>query len=47
MRQSQQKPSAFLVYWNVQEASMANIVDPEQTADRSSLFWVHAVYLYT
>ena len=32
MRQSQQKPSAFLVCWNVYEASMANNVDPEQTA---------------
>ena len=32
MRQSQQKSSAFLVCWNVQEASMANSVDPDQTA---------------
>ena len=32
MRQSQQKSSAFLVCWNVKEASMANSVDPEQTA---------------
>ena len=26
---------------------MANIVDPDQTAHRSSLFWVHAVCFYT
>ena len=32
MRQSQQKSSAFLVCWNVWEASMANSVDPDQTA---------------
>ena len=32
MRQSQEKSSAFLVCWNVQEASMANSVDPGQTA---------------
>ena len=32
MRQSQQKSPAFLVCWNVKEASMANIVDPDQTA---------------
>ena len=32
MRQSQQKSSAFLVCWNVKEASMANSVDPDQTA---------------
>ena len=32
MRQSQQKPSAFLVCWNVKEASKANSVDPDQTA---------------
>ena len=32
MRQSQQKLSAFLVCWNVLEASMANSVDPDQTA---------------
>ena len=31
-RQSQQKSSAFLVCWNVLEASMANSVDPDQTA---------------
>ena len=32
MRQSQKKLSAFLVCWNVYEASMANSVDPDQTA---------------
>ena len=32
MRQSQQKSSAFLVCWNVYEASMANSVNPDQTA---------------
>ena len=32
MRQSQQKSSAFLVCLNVYEASMANSVDPDQTA---------------
>ena len=32
MRQSQQKLSAFLVCCNVYEASMANSVDPDQTA---------------
>ena len=47
MRQSQQKSSAFLVCWNVYEASMANSVDPDQTAPRSSLFWIHAVCFYT
>ena len=26
---------------------MANSVDPEQTAQRSSLFRVHAVFMYT
>ena len=30
--QSQQKSSAFLVCLNVKEASMANSVDPDQTA---------------
>ena len=44
MRQSQQKSSAFLVCLNVYEASMANSVDPDQTApigadcSRSTLF---------
>ena len=33
MLQSQQKSSAFLVCWNVLEASRANSVDPDQTAD--------------
>ena len=32
MRQSQQKSCDFLVCWNVYEASMANSVDPHQTA---------------
>ena len=32
MCQSQQKSSAFLVCLNVYEASMANSVDPDQTA---------------
>ena len=32
MRQSQQKSSAFLVCFNVKEASMTNSVDPDQTA---------------
>ena len=32
MRKSQQKWSAFLVCWYVYEASMANTVDPDQTA---------------
>ena len=32
MRKSQQKLSAFLVCSNVEEASMANSVDPDQTA---------------
>ena len=32
MRQSQQKSSAILVCWNVLEASMANLVDPDSTA---------------
>ena len=32
MRQSQQKSSAFLVCWNVEEASLANSVDRDQTA---------------
>ena len=32
MRQSQQKSSAFLVCWNVQEASVTKSVDPDQTA---------------
>ena len=35
MRQSQQKSSAFLVCCNVKEASMANSVDPDQTAPRA------------
>ena len=44
MRQSQQKSSAFLICRNVYEASMANSVDPDQTApvgavcSRSTLF---------
>ena len=38
MRQSQQKLSAFLVCCNVYEASMANSVDPDQTAPGSTLF---------
>ena len=46
-RQSQQKSSDFLVCWYIQEASMANSVAPDQTAPRSSLFWVHAVCFYT
>ena len=32
MRQLQQKSSALLVCWNGKEASMANRVDPDQTA---------------
>ena len=32
MRQSQRKLSAFLVCWKVWEVSMANSVDPDQTA---------------
>ena len=32
LRQSQQKSSAFLVHLNVYEASMANSVEPDQTA---------------
>ena len=32
MRQSQQKSSAILVCCNILEASMANSVDPDQTA---------------
>ena len=32
MRQLQQKSSAFLGCWNVKEASMANSVDPDQSA---------------
>ena len=32
MPQLQQKLSAFLACWNIQEASMANSVDPDQTA---------------
>ena len=32
MRQSQQKSFAFLICWNVYEASMTNSVDPDQTA---------------
>ena len=32
MHQLQQKSSAFLVCWNILEASMANSVDPDQTA---------------
>ena len=56
MRQLQQKSSAFLVCWNVYKASMANSVDPDQTAPigavcycsyRSSLFWVQTVCFYT
>ena len=31
MHQSQQKLSAFLICWNVYEASKANSVDPDQT----------------
>ena len=31
MRQTQQKSSAFLVCYNVKEASIANSVDPDQT----------------
>ena len=31
MRKLQQKSSAFLVCWNVKEASVANSVDPDQT----------------
>ena len=42
MRQSQQKSSAFLVCWNVKEASMANSVDPDQTAPSAQ-----AVCFYT
>ena len=42
MHQSQQKSSDFLVCCNFQEASMANSVDPDQTApivcSGSSLF---------
>ena len=32
MSQLQEKSSAFLVCWNVEEASVANSVDPDQTA---------------
>ena len=32
MRQLQEKSSAFLVCWNVYKATMANSVDPDQTA---------------
>ena len=32
MRKLQQMSSAFLICWNVKEASMANSVDPDQTA---------------
>ena len=39
MRQLQQKSSAFLICWNVKEASMANY--------RSSLFWVQTVCFCT
>ena len=37
MRQSQQKSSAFLVCWNVKEASLANSEDPDQTAPIGAL----------
>ena len=37
MRQSQQKSSAFLVCWNVLEASMANSVDPDKTAPKGAV----------
>ena len=43
MHKSQQKSSAFLICWSVYEASLANSVDPDQTAP---LFWVHAVCFY-
>ena len=32
MRQSQQKSTAFLISWNVYEASIADSVDQDQTA---------------
>ena len=38
MRQSQQKSSAFLVCCNVKEASMANSVDPDQTAPKGAVY---------
>ena len=37
MRLSQQKSSAFLVCRNVKEASIANNVDPNQTAPRGAV----------
>ena len=37
MRQSQQKTSAFLICRSILEASMANSVDPEQTAPKGAV----------
>ena len=37
LRQSQQKWSAFLICWNVSEASMANSVYPDQTVSEASM----------
>ena len=38
MRKSQQKSSAFLICWNVYEASLANSVDPDQTAPIGAVY---------
>ena len=47
MRQSQQMSSAFLICWNVLEASMANSVDPDQTAPiRAVCLGQHCLLLY-
>ena len=47
MRQSQQKSSAFLVCWNAEEASMANSVDPDQTAPTGAVFSGSTLFAYT
>ena len=49
-RQSQQKSSAFVVCWNVLEASPTNSVDPDQTAPlgavrSGSILFVSLLYL--
>ena len=45
---SKQKSSAFVVYWNVLEASLTNSVDPDQTGwSWISLIWDHNASLFT
>ena len=45
-RQSQQRSSAFLVCQNVSEASMANSVDPDQTAPMGAVCSGYTLFAY-